>query len=300
MDFRQLEAYAKVIELNSFSKAAEAIAMSQSSVSIYISSLEKELGTTLINRSTKEMSPTLSGKLFYESAKELLSLKHNTIYRIKNISENFSGEISILASSVPAQYILPKAVAVFSRAYPDISFNVKQIESFDVARSIASQKADIGFLGGTVVEDKCEFREFMTEKMVFIAPSHDKGFLDSKEYPLEELLYGHNFISREKNSGAKFQYESFFLEQDINLSKINSSISFDNNQSIINAVINGLGISIVSEFAARAYIEQKMIKVIRLKARLPERKFYFVLKKNFSHSHLVKLFIEFTANEFRE
>ena len=296
MDFRQIEAYAKVVELASFSKAAVAISMSQSSVSIYVNSLEKELGTTLINRSTKEVLPTFSGKIFYENAKELLALKYSTIQRIKNLSENFSGEINVLASSVPAQYILPKVIANFNNAYPDISFNVKQIESFDVPRSIASQKADIGILGGTVDEDICDFREFMSEEMVFIAPFNEE-ISDSREYSLEEILYEHSFIAREKGSGARYQYESFFLEQNIDLGKINSSVSFDNNQSIINAVINGLGVSVVSEFAAKTFIEHNMISVIKLKVKLPERKFYFVLKKNFSHSHLINLFIEFTTNE---
>ncbi|MCL2852705.1 MAG: selenium metabolism-associated LysR family transcriptional regulator [Defluviitaleaceae bacterium] len=296
MDFGQVEAYVKVIELASFSKAAEAIFMSQSSVSIYISSLEKELGATLINRSTKEVTPTLAGRMFYENAKELLALKYNTIQRIKSLSGNFSGEINVVASSVPAQYILPKIIACFNNVYPDVSFNVKQVESFDLPRQIASQKAEIGFLGGVVGEDKCDFREFMTEKMIFIAP-YNKEISDSREYSLEEILYEHNFVSREKGSGARFQYESFFLEQNIDLNKINTGVSFDNNQSIINAVINGLGISIVSEFAARTFIEQQMIMVIKLQAKLPERKFYFVLKKNYSRSHLIELFIDFITNE---
>ncbi|MCL2366526.1 MAG: selenium metabolism-associated LysR family transcriptional regulator [Oscillospiraceae bacterium] len=299
MEFRQIEAFVYVIELASFSKAAEAISMSQSSVSIYISALEKELDTTLINRSTKEATPTLAGKIFYENAKELLTLKHNTTHRIKNLSKNYSGEINVVASSVPAQYILPKVIACFNKVYPDISLNVKQIESFDVAPSITAQKAEIGFLGGTVDEVRCDFREFMTEKMVFIAP-YDENISNSKEYSLEEILYERNFISREKGSGARFQYERFFLEQNINLGKINSSVSFDNNQSIINAVVSGLGISIVSEFAARAFVEKKMIEVIKLNAKLPERKFYFVLKKNYIHSHLVNLFVEFTANEMQK
>ena len=300
MDFRQIEAYIKVIELASFSKAAEAIFLSQPSVSTYIGALEKELDTILINRSTKEVSPTLAGKIFYENAKELLALKHITMERIKNLSGDLSGEINILASSVPSQYILPEVIACFNRVYPEVSFNVKQGDTLEVSRGIASQQAEIGFSGGIIENDKCDFREFIEEQMVFIAPWGSE-FSDSREYSLEELLYNHCFISREKGSGTRMQYESFFMEQKVKLDKINinACINFDNTQSIITAVINGLGISMVSEFAARAFIEQKMVMPIKLKIKLPERKFYYVLKKNFSNSHLVDLFIDFLVNEYQ-
>jgi len=297
VDFRQIEAYVKVIELAGFSKAAEAIFLSQPSVSTYISTLEKELDTTLLNRSTKEVTPTLAGKIFYENAKELLALKYNTVERIRNLSGNYSGEINILASTVPSQYILPEILAGFSRIYPDISFNVKQADTLEVSRGIASQKAEIGFSGGVAESDKCEFKEIMAEQMVFIAP-YSKEFSESKEYSLEELLYKYPFVSREKGSGTRTQYENFFAEQSIILSKINDRVSFDNTQSIINAVINGLGVSVVSEFAARAFIERKMIMPIKLNTELPERKFYYVLKKNFSHSHLTNLFVDFLTKEY--
>jgi len=296
MDFKQIEAYVKVVELASFSKAAEAIFLSQPSVSIYVGALEKELGQALINRTTKEVSPTLAGRIFYENAKEILALKHNTIERIKHISGNFSGEISILASTVPSQYILPEMLAEFSKIYPHISFNVRQADTQEVARGIASQEAEIGISGGVTENDKCKFKAFMSEKIIFIAPCQ-KQFLEPREYCLEELLYEHPFVAREKGSGTRKEYEKFFSAQNIDLSKVSSSASFDNTQSIINAVINGLGVSVVSEFAARDFIAQKMIAPIKLKEKLPQRKFYYVLKKNFSHSHLVDLFVEFLSGK---
>ena len=180
MDFKQLEAYVHVIEQSSFSKAAESTFMSQPSISRDINKLEKELATTLISRSTKEVSPTLAGKIFYENAKELLALKNNTVERIKNLSGDYDGEINILASSVPAQYILPEILAGFTQMYPDISFVVKQSDTLEVSRGISAQSADIGFSGGVVESSKCEFHEFMTEQMVMIAPPN-AGLDDTKE-----------------------------------------------------------------------------------------------------------------------
>jgi len=295
MDFKQIEAFVNVVEHASFSKAAEAIFMSQPSVSTYISSLEKELGTVLINRSTKEVSPTVAGKIFYENAKALLALKNNTTERIKSLSGSFSGEITVLASSVPAQYILPEMLAGFASLYPDISFVVRQCDTLDVSRGIASQAAEIGFAGGVEDNGKCDFIEFMTEEMVMIAPV-DRGFVYSRKYALNEILYGHRFISREKGSGTRAQYEAFFSRQGVDLKRVNAGICFDNTQSIINAVVSGLGVSMVSKLAAGAFIRQGMVMPLMLDIGLPGRKFYYVLKKNFVHSHLVDLFVMFLGS----
>jgi len=295
MEFKHIEAFVKVIELGSFSKAANEIFLSQPSISTYINKLEQGLGEVLLNRSTKEISLTLAGKIFYESGKEILALKHNAVERIKSLPGNFSGEINVLASSVPAQYILPEILARFKGLYPDISFNVKQADTLETARGIITGTAEIGFTGGVLEQDKCKYEEIMTEKMIFIAPN-GKGFSDTKKYTLEELLYTHTFISREKGSGSRNHYENFFTEQNIDLNKVNIGFTFDNTQSIITSVMNGLGISIVSEVAATAFIAEKMIIPIKLTVDLPTRKFYYILKKNFFHSHLIDLFTNFLEN----
>lgn len=293
MDFKQLEAFVKIIELGSFSKAADAIYMSQPSVSTYISALEKELDASLLNRSTKEVSPTLAGKIFYENAKELLALKHNSMERIKNLSGNFSGEISILASSVPSLYILPRVIADFTAEYPDVFLSVRLADTLEVSRGIASGQAEIGFSGGVVDNGKCIFTEFAAEKMIFIAPPNC-GFSAEREYSLEEIMYNYPFISRELGSGTRTQYESFFSEQGVRMSDVKICASFDNTQSIINAAASGLGVSVVSEIAARTAVEHGIVTRVNLRQDLPERKLYYVLRKNISISHLVELFIEFS------
>ena len=291
MDFRQIEAFIKVVELASFSKAADELYISQPSVSTYITSLEKELNSILINRSTKVWSMTLAGERFFEKAKEMVSLKRESMETLKNLSGDVSGEIRILASSVPALYILPQKFAEFHRLYPNITFTMKQTGTLEVVQGIAAHKADIGFAGSILGEKKCDFIEFTNEKMVFIAPN-DSSYSASKKYTLEELLYSNSFISREFGSGTRIQYEKYFTERGIILEKIKTCASLDNTHSIIKAVASGLGIAIVSELAARQMLEEKALLRIKLKNEPPERKIYAVLNKNIVHSHLIKMFLE--------
>jgi len=294
MDFRQIEAYIKVVELASFSKAATELHISQPSVSTYISLLEKELNTTLINRSTKVLSTTLAGERFLQKAKEMVMLKHESIELMKNLSDDISGEISIWASSVPSLYILPQILAEFHNLYPNITFNMHQADTFEVVQGIAAHKADIGFAGSILGNKKCDFIEFTNEELVFIAPNNG-AYAADKEYALEELLYSNHFISRELGSGTRMQYEKYFTENGITLDKIKTCASMDSTHSIINAVMSGLGVSIVSGLAIRPMLERKLLLTIKLKNELPKRKIYAVLNRGIVHSHLIKLFMEYAA-----
>ena len=290
MEFRQIEAFIEVIESASFSKAAEELHISQPSVSTYISSLERELGTVLINRSTKVLSITLAGERFLEKAKEMVSLKHASIESIKSLDGDISGEVRILASSVPALYILPQALAELHRLYPNISFSLSQTDTSGVVQGISSQRADIGFAGSTIQDRKCEFSEIVNEKLVFIAPN-DGSYPKDREFTLEELLYSNSFISRELGSGTRMQYEKFFIENGIDLKKIRACATIGNTQGILNAVAHGLGVSIISKLAAGQMLEQGLLIPIKLKVELPKRKIYSVLNKSVVHSHLIKLLI---------
>lgn len=292
MDFRQLEAFIKVVELGSFSKASDVLNISQPSVSTYISLLEKELNSVLINRSTKVLSTTLAGERFLENAKKIISLKRQSVEMLNSLSGKVDGEIRILASSVPALYILPQILADFHKLYPGISFTMSQADTSEVVQKIAAHKADIGFAGSIIEDKKCDFLGFMDEKLVFIAPNNG-SYSKNKKHSLEELLYTNNFISRESGSGTRLQYEKYFSENGINLSEIKTCASMDNTHSIINAVIGGLGISIVSELAVRRMIKQNILLPIKLKNVLPKRKIYIVLNKTIVHSHLTKLFMEY-------
>jgi len=296
MDFKQIEAFIKIIELGSFSKAAEALYISQPSVSTYISTLEKELGAVLINRSTKMLSTTLAGERFLEQARKMAILKRESVEMLKNLSQDVSGEIRIMASSVPALYLLPQLFAKFREKYPSIYFAMSQGDTGSVVQGIAVHKADIGFAGSVLGEKRCDFIEFTNEKLVFIAPNNGSYLID-KIYNLEELLYSHSFIAREYGSGTRVQYEKFFTENVVVLDRIKTCAVMDSTHSIINAVASGLGVSIVSEIAARQMIEQEKVLSLKLTANLPERKIYMVLNKHSVQSHILKLFMEYLAQK---
>ena len=298
MDFKQLEAFIKVIELKSFTRAAEALYLSQASVSLYIHSLEKEMSSQLIVRSTKELSPTKSGTKFYEYAKNIIALRDMALFEIQAQKSLLSGEFEIMASSVPAQYILPEILASFNKVYPEIRFVVEQSDTTGVTKGVISQECEFGMVGGKLEVSNCTYDHILSDALVLIAPPEAKIDVLTKE-ELPNFFYTQNFIMRESGSGTRAGYENFMKDVGIDPAKVKTVASFSNTQSILHAVSKGLGISIVSKMAAEDYMKKGMIQVINLEIQMPVRQFYFISKKNVILSPISKLFIEF-VHEYYE
>jgi DNA-binding transcriptional LysR family regulator len=290
LEFKQLEAYVKVYEIQNFSKAAEDMFISQPSISAYINSLEKEIQTQLIYRSTKEFMPTKSGRLFYEYAKDMLSLRDKSVFSLKSLS-GFTGNIDILASSVPAQYILPEMLGAFHEQYPAITFNLKQADTAEVVNGISLHKSEIGFVGAKIKNPKCMYEDFMSEKLLLIAP-YEERFHRISPSDIPQLLCDEYFVMREVGSGTRLEYEEFLKNIGVKVDQLRVSAYLNNTQSIIYSVANGLGLSIVSELAAKYYVRQKMITSIDI-SPLPVRSFYIVLKKNCAIIPAVDAFVKF-------
>jgi len=291
VEFRQLEAYIKVYELKSFSKAAEEMFISQPSISAYIVSLENELNIQLLHRSNKEFMPTKAGKVFYTEAKEILALRDKSIKKIRVLSDYTVGSIDILASSVPKQFILPEILSAYHKIHSNVSFNVEQSDTQKVVEGVLSGKSEMGFVGSIIESSKCVYEQLLTEKLLLIAPYHER-FLSIRQNDIPNLLRNEYFVLRETGSGTRQEYEEYLASVGIKISELKISASFNNTQSIIHAVSCGLGLSIVSEIAAKEYINNKKIMSIQLDVLTP-RHFYLVLKRNCTVSATAQSFIKF-------
>lgn len=295
MDFRQLEAFVRTVELGSFSKTAEAMYLSQPSISVYVRTLEDELGVRLLTRTAKIVSPTKDGKLFYQHAKNMLTLREKALVTIQNEQQSFQGEISLYASSVPAQFILPEVIADFNKSFPEISFYVNMMDTFKVVNTVLEQKCDLGLVGAKIEEGRCTFRFITAESIVLIAPLSSPLSAEN----LTRQIYFENFIVREAGSATRYHAEEYLLKIGINRDKLRIVAQLTNMQSIVYAVSKGLGISIVSELAARDYILSGLVTVIRPKDFELRREFWFVSRKDAILSSKQTLFIDFVCDYYR-
>ncbi len=300
MDLKQLEAFVYVAKLNSFSKAADTIYLSQPTISSHINALEKELGTQLLIRSTKEVYPTKSGLDFFVYAQNMLALRDEAIHSVAQGGCSIRGEISLLASSVPAQYLLPSLIAVFQKSYPDILFKVRQCDSEQVGKMLSNCIYDFGITGTRLSGNKFVQVPFYHDTLVLAVPACYSIPQNLSPETLKKLLRTQPFIMREDGSGTKKELENFLLRLNLTLEHLNTVCCFNNTHGVLQAVSNGAGISFVSWASTAMYTQMGLIKTIELNDFVIKRNFYLLSKKEMILQPVQKLFQTYLLNYYKE
>ncbi len=121
MDLRRLEILAKVAELGSFSRAGEALFLTQPTVSEHIRALEEELGVQLLDRLGRGTTPTRAGELLLGYAKRMLALGREARQAMDQFQGRLLGELVVGGSTIPGEYVLPGLVGRFKRKYSEIT-----------------------------------------------------------------------------------------------------------------------------------------------------------------------------------
>ena len=173
MEFKQLEAFVNVIKYKSFSKAADASFLTQPTISTHISSLEKELGVTLIDRMGKESRPTKEGRAFYKYAINIINTREKAIMAVGNTENEYAGIVDLRASSIPGQYVVPGLMAMFKKLYPNVRFYLEQSDSETVWNSILENSGEIGFTGD-YRNNGLKYDLLFKDEMILITPNNEK------------------------------------------------------------------------------------------------------------------------------
>lgn len=120
MEIIRLRTFCKVAELSSFTKASEALYLTQAAVSQHVQALEHELGVTLFERGARALTLTDAGRKLYGYARHILELHDEAKRDIARVPTALTGEVRIAASTIPAEHILPAVLASFRQQHPQV------------------------------------------------------------------------------------------------------------------------------------------------------------------------------------
>ncbi|WML40953.1 selenium metabolism-associated LysR family transcriptional regulator [Neobacillus sp. OS1-2] len=288
MDLHQLYVFTKVVEHKSFSKAADDVFLSQSTVSSHIQGLEKTLGLRLFDRVGRESILTQNGERLYGWSRKLLLLKDQALLDIKQGTMELRGMIRMAASSVPGQFMIPKMVKQYREKYPEVIFHINQSSSKNVAEKVLNGSVDFGILGEKYEDDKLHYIPLLKEKLVLIT-SNQVELPDTVN--IEDIVH-YPFVMRSSDSGTNAILEKFLKKNKISKKQLNIVAYIEDGQSLIQFVIQDFGFSIISEIAARGYAGKNMLKMYDINGFSEERYFYLVYNRNKTQSLLSKLFID--------
>lgn len=292
MEFKQLEAFVAVVDYGSFSEAARKLYLTQPTISAHVRSLEEELHTKLILRTTKKTTITTRGYQLYDSAVRMLEIRNNLL-------ENFTGVqkhmIDLAASTIPSSYLLPEILAAFGKTHPDIYFHSIQADSAESINRVLDGTVDLALVGQNTRDETCVFLPFCQDELVIATPitNHYLG-LQNKSVTFEDFI-----IIREKGSGTKKEMDLFLEQIGVTPNDLNVIARMNDLEGIKKSIVNGLGISILSARSAIDLQKTKQILLFPLEESAHKRTFYIVYSKNRILKPHVRQFIQFVQNFYR-
>lgn len=281
-----------VAEGRSFSKAAKELFLTQPTVSAHIAGLEKELNARLFVRNTKEVKLSEEGKLLYDSAKQIVVLQKKIE---KTFLENEKKEehcITIAASTIPAQYLLPEILVKFNEKYPNEQFKVIETDSAKVVEEVLNHSVDIGFTGTVLEKKDCKYIPFYQDELVVIAPNTEKFKKLQQEATDIRWILQESVIMREEGSGTRKEAEKQLRKIGIDIGKLNIVASMENQEAIKKSVENGMGVSIISKLAAEEEMKKGRIIGFSLMEEDGKRDINVVYNRSFQLSHLSERFVK--------
>ena len=251
MNLKHLEAFVQVSESGSFSKAAKELFLTQPTISAHISSLEKELNVRLFIRNTKEVSLSDDGKDLYRYAKQITDLEKAIEERFYMDSDDGKHFITIAASTIPAQYLLPKVLMCYRERYPKEQIKIMETDSSEVVTQVVDHMVDVGFTGTVLEKKHCKYIPFYKDELAVITPDTPE-YRILKEQNRDDIdwIKRKPLILREEGSGTRKEAEKQLKNAGISMEALDIVASIANQETIKKSVKQGMGITVLSRLAA--------------------------------------------------
>lgn len=291
MDFWQLTIFCKVVEFKSFSRAAEAIHLSQPTVSSHIKDLEEHCGFRLLDRLGKEVLPTKAGELLFTYAKRLLALRDETESALSQFRGITKGSLTLGGSTIPGGYILPEVIGRFVKSHPEVQISLIIRDTREIADGIINGDVELAVTGAPLSDPAIHQEPIFEDDMRLIVPV-GHPWAKRKSIPAEQLKT-EPFVTREEGSGTLKSLDQSLTDAGFNPSDLKISARMGNTVSVCEAVKCGVGVSILSTRAVERDIQAGLLAAISIEGVNLKRSFYLTRHKKRTPSPLAEAFAAF-------
>ena len=291
LDFWQLEIFCTVAEQRSFSRAAEALFLSQPTVTAHIAALEKRLGVKLFDRTTRRVTLTPAGRLLYRHAKTLLSEHNRALQELAQFVGGLAGRLVFGASTIPGQYILPPLMAQFRRQFPSVHIAMQLAASGQIVDGVLNGEMELGIVGVRPRAPLLRIIPLWSDEIVLIVPP-DHEWAGRERVPITELLT-QPLVVREQGSGTRSALEQFLAHHHLSLRRMNLVAELGSTEAVKQFVAAGGGVGAVSIRAVECERDLQKLAVVRLQEGGIVRHFYGVVWRDRTLSPVTRAFLRF-------
>lgn len=291
MNIKQLEAFALVAELGSFTRAAKIMFMTQPAVSFQIRALEEQLGLQLLERAEKSVFLTDAGKLVYAEAKKIIAGYRNILEHVAQLQGLAKGTLILGASTIPGEYLLPQFLGEFKQKHPGVELILEIGSTHRIIDLVLSREVHLAVVGAVNPHPNLEYQPIFTDEVVVIVAGNHP--LAGRESVSIAELTAESLIFREKGSGTRAVLEERFRQAGIEPGELKIVMELGSTRAIITAVQGNLGVGMVSGLAVREALEIGSVRKLKVREIDLHRRLYLVSSKTSQATPLQKAFGEF-------
>ncbi len=288
---RQLEVFAAVARLESYTRAAEFLHLSQPAVSMQIKQLEESIGLPLFEQIGKKIHLTHAGHEFYgysQGISNLLDEAENVIEELKGVQ---SGRLAISVATT-ASHFTTRLLADFAQRYDGVTISLDITNRESLRRQLEHNEPDLVIMGQPPEGVDVESEIFMENPLVMIAPANHP-LISKKNIPLKRFADEH-FVVRETGSGTRSAIQRFFEAHGV---IFHTGIEMSSNEAIKQAVEAGLGLGIVSIHTLELELETKRLVVLDVEDFPIMRHWHIVQRSGKRLSPVAQAFKQFVLAE---
>ncbi|MFB0920774.1 MAG: selenium metabolism-associated LysR family transcriptional regulator, partial [Oscillospiraceae bacterium] len=277
---------------NSFTLAAEKLYLTQSTVSSHIQSMEQALGVSLLIRGTRrQIHLTAEGERIYPAAKRILADCQN----LKDLVQNEQADmpLSLGASTVPAQYILPFLLAEFLKYHPNSRYLLNRGDSAQIHELVKTGDIQVGFVGTMLEPETLNYISLAEDKLVLVT-ENSKRFQELQRQGIwGRMLLGEPTVAREEGSGTDRSVRNYMHQIGFPTEKLQIIARIDNIEAIKSMVARGVGVSVLSALAVQDEVAAGQLLQFEMEQGGLKRSIYMIYRRDISNFRLGQQFVQF-------
>jgi len=287
VNLHQLRIFSTVARLASFSRAAEALHISQPSVSIQVADLERALGVELFEQLGKRIYLTDAGRVIEDYAQRILTLVDEAQDAVGEVGELHRGRVAVGATTTPGTYLLPKVLGRYGEQFPKITVTLEIGPTRRIQERLLRNELDVGVVGWVVGSPNLVVQPLLDDELVVVAsPRHP---LAAGTGMMVAALQDHRVILRERGTGTREAIEAALRGVEIELTP---AMELGSIEATKEAVAEGLGITILSRLAVAAETAAGRLVIVPVTDLVFKRMLAIVYHRDKRISPAIQVFLD--------
>ena len=265
MTLDQLRVFLAVVEYLHFTRAAEALYISQPAVSAAIQSLEEQYGVKLFHRIGRQVDITEAGKLLQAEAQKIIDQVVLTERGLRELNDLQRGDLKLGSSLTIGNYWLPDKISEFKRQYPGISVHCNLANTEEICEGTATGMFDLGLVEGEV---KPALKHSLEEEIVggdrlLIVVGKSHPWFEREKILLTEVSTT-AWVMREPGSGTQQRFEEALQNWGIEPSQLDVILVLSSGEMVKAIIENGVGASAISELMVKKELQLGTLRAIQV------------------------------------